>query len=219
MDYSSNIHMSVKIFLADDHKIMREGLRAMLEKKTDMRIVGEAGDGRTAVQMVQKMKPDIVIMDISMPEMNGIEATRRIIKNSPGVKVIALSMHADKKLISETINSGASGYVLKDSAFAELVDAIHAVIKGCSYLSMELSDVINKKLTRHPLYSKLTDREREVLQLIAEGKSGKQMAGCLDISVKTVDSHRQQIMKKLNMHSIAELTKYAVREGLTSLEE
>jgi len=211
--------MSVKIFLADDHMIIREGLRAVIEKNTDMKIVGEAGDGRTTVQMVQEKMPDIVIMDISMPEMNGIEATRRIIRNSPHIKIIALSMHSDRRFVTEIFKAGASGYVLKEAALSELVDAINAIKRGCSYISMEIQKVMNKKLSKHPLYSELTDREREVLQLIAEGKSGKQTADCLDISVKTVDSHRQQIMKKLNMHSIPELTKYAVREGLTSLEE
>ena len=211
--------MSTKIFLADDHNIIREGLRAMLEKKADIRIVGEAGDGRTTVQMVRETMPDIVIMDIAMPEMNGIEATRRIIKNSPHVKIIVLSMHSDRRFVSETFRAGASGYVLKDSALAELIDAINAAKRGCSYISMEIQDVINKKLSKHPLYSELTDREREVLQLISEGKSTKQIAACLDVSVKTVDSHRQQLMKKLTMHSIAELTKYALREGLTTLEE
>lgn len=209
----------MKIFLADDHQIIREGLRAVIEKKTDMRIVGEAGDGRTAVQSVLETMPDIVIMDIAMPEMNGIEATRHIIKNSPHIKIIALSMHTDKRFVSEIFRAGASGYVLKESALCELIDAINAIKRGCSYISMEIQKVINRKLSKHPLYSELTDREREVLQLIAEGKTGKQMSECLHISVKTVDSHRQQIMKKLNMHSIPELTKYAVREGLTSLEE
>jgi DNA-binding NarL/FixJ family response regulator len=211
--------MGIKIFLADDHMIIREGLRAVIEKKTDMKIVGEAGDGRTAVQRVNETMPDIVIMDITMPEMNGIEATRRIIRNSPHIKIIALSMHSNRRFVTEIFKAGASGYVLKEAALSELLDAINAIKRGCSYISMEIQKVMNKKLSKHPLYSELTDREREVLQLIAEGKSGKQTADCLDISVKTVDSHRQQIMKKLNMHSIPELTKYAVREGLTSLED
>jgi DNA-binding NarL/FixJ family response regulator len=211
--------MRTKIFLADDHNIIREGLRAMLEKKTDIRIVGEAGDGRTTVQMVKETMPDIVIMDIAMPEMNGIEATRRIIRNSPHIKIIALSMHTDNRLVSEIFKAGASGYVLKESALTELIDAINATKRGCSYISMDIQKVINTKLSKHPLYSELTDREREVLQLIAEGKSTKQISACLDVSVKTVDSHRQQMMKKLTMHSIAELTKYALREGLTTLEE
>jgi len=211
--------MLTKIFLADDHSMIREGLRAMLEKKTDIRIVGEAADGRTTVQMVRQTMPDIVIMDISMPEMNGIEATRRIIRNCPHTRVIALSMHSDRRLVSEIFRAGASGYVLKESALDELIDAINAAKRGCSYISADIRHNINKKLSKHPLYSELSDREREVLQLIAEGKSTKQIAACLDVSAKTVDSHRQQLMKKLTMHSIAELTKYAVREGLTSLEE
>ncbi|MBI5409560.1 MAG: response regulator transcription factor [Nitrospirae bacterium] len=209
--------MSIKIFLADDHRIMREGLRAMLEKKGGLEVIGEAGDGRTAVRLVKEMRPDIIIMDIGMPELNGIEATRRIIKNCPGVKIIALSIHSDKRLVSEMLKAGASGYVLKEAAFSELIDAIHTVKRGCSYISVEIQDVINKKLSKHPLYSELTDREREVLQLLAEGKSTKQIASCLDVSAKTIDSHRQQIMKKLNMHSVAQLTKYAIREGITSI--
>lgn len=208
--------MSTKIFLVDDHIIMREGLRAMIEKQTNMQVVGEAGDGRTAVQSIKIAQPEVVIMDVGMPDMNGIEATRKIIRNSPYIKIIALSVHSDRKMISEMLRAGAAGYVLKESAFAELIDAINAIKKGCSYLSMEIQETINTKLSKHPLYSLLTDREREVLQLIAEGRTTKQIAACLDVSAKTVDSHRQQIMRKLNMYSVAELTKFAIREGITS---
>jgi DNA-binding NarL/FixJ family response regulator len=213
----------IKILLTDDHKMMRDGLRALIEKQVDMKVVGEADDGRTTVRLAHELLPDIVIMDISMPDMNGIEATRQIISNDPRTKVIALSVHADKRYVSEMLNAGASGYLLKNSAFSELIDAIRAVSLNRSYLDPEITDVMLKDykdmLSKEKLsvFSLLTQREREVLQLIAEGKTTKEIAHLLDVSVKTVETYRQQMMEKLDTHSIAELTKYAIKEGLTSL--
>jgi DNA-binding NarL/FixJ family response regulator len=216
--------MSIKILLADDHKIMRDGLRTLLEKQPDMTVIGEAENGRHTVEKALKAKPDVVIMDISMPDLNGIEATRQITGANPHIKILALSMHSDKRFVAEILTAGASGYLLKECAADELAAAIRAVMKGEKYLCPGVADVVVKdyvqRLSRekssvsHPL----TPREREVLQLLAEGKATKQIALKLHLSVKTVETHRRQIMQKLDIHSVAELTKFAVREGLTSLE-
>ena len=214
-----------RILLADDHKITRQGLRSLLEKESDMEVVAEAEEGRSAVQLARKLTPDVVIMDVSMPDLNGIEAARQIIKGSKSIKVIALSMHSDSLFVTEMLKSGVGGYLLKDCAFEELAGAIRSVMAGKTYLSPSISDVVvNGYLSRLPNNKEnvstgaLTDREREVLQMIAEGKSTKQIALNLHISVKTVETHRRQIMNKLNIFSIAELTKYAIRKGLTDLE-
>ncbi len=216
--------MSVKILLADDHKITRQGLRSLLEKEPDMEVVAEAEEGRTAVRLVRELLPDVVVMDVSMPDLNGMEATHQIVAEHPNVKVIALSIHSDNLFVSEMLKSGASGYLLKDCAFEELARAIHVVVDGKTYLSPAVSGVVvddylhRLARTESPSSEVLTDREREVLQLMAEGKSTKQVALKLHISVKTVETHRRQIMSKLDIHTIAELTKYAIRKGLTSLE-
>ena len=217
--------MSIKVIIADDHEIMRDGLKSMLEKQRDIEIIAETSDGRTTVELAMKLKPDVIIMDVSMPDMNGIEATRQIIEKSPKIKVIALSMHSDKQFILEMLNAGASGYLLKDCAFHELINAIHSVASNRSYLSPEIADVMIKEfkhvISKESLsaFSLLTSRERQVLQLIAEGKTTKEIAYTLEVSTKTIETYRQQIMDKLDIHSIAGLTKYAVREGLTSIEE
>ncbi len=216
--------MGIKILLADDHKIIRDGLRALLDKEPDMEVVGEAQDGITTIKLAKKLMPNIVIMDIGMPDMNGIDATRQIFNETQGIKVIALSMHSDRRFVLQMLKSGASGYLLKDSAFEELASAIKTVMSGQPYLSPKITDVVIKdyvsSLSRNEdtVFTKISAREREVLQLIAEGKSTKQIAVFLNVSVKTIETHRQQIMEKLDIHSIAELTKYAIREGLTSLE-
>ena len=216
--------MSIRIILADDHKITRQGLRSLLEKQSDMQVVGEAQDGRTAVLQVGQLSPDVVIMEVRMPDLNGIEATRQILSKSPNVKIVALSMHSDLQFVAEMLRSGAAGYLLKDCAFEELAGAIRTVVANQTYLSPTISGPVVDDY-RHRLSKAdtsdadiLTDREREVLQLMAEGKSTKQIALKLHISVKTVETHRRQIMNKLNIHTIAELTKYAIRKGLTALE-
>lgn len=216
--------MGIRIILADDHKIMREGLKALLEKQQDIEVVAEADNGLEVIRLTKKIKPDIVIMDIGMPELNGIEATRQIAADVPGVKVIALSMHSDKRFVIEMLKVGASGYLLKDSASEELTSAIRAVAANKPYLSPKITDVVIKDYlstlskTEPSAFTVLTAREREVLQLLSEGKTTKQIAFALNVSVKTIETHRQQMMEKLNLRSIAELTKYAIREGLTSLE-
>lgn len=216
--------MSIRILLADDHKITREGLRSLLEKEPDMEVVAEAEEGRTTVSLVRKLLPDVVIMDVSMPDLNGMEAARQITGEFSDVKIIALSMHSDTLFVTEMLKSGASGYLLKDCAFEELSRAIRVVVSDQKYLSPSISGVVVNgylhRLSRVDVSGSevLTDREREVLQLVAEGKSTKQIALGLHISVKTVETHRRQIMNKLDIHTVAELTKYAIRKGLTSLE-
>ena len=216
--------MSIRIILADDHKIIRDGLRTLIENQSHMEVVGEAESGRKAVAMTLELVPDVVVMDVTMADLNGIEATRQIHKEQPSVKVIALSMHSDRRFVTGMLEAGASGYLLKDCAFEELARAIHSVISNETYLSPGITDIVVKgylqksSLTPASAFSTLTAREREVLQLLAEGRSTKKIAESLYVSIKTVETHRQRIMDKLNIHSIAELTKYAVREGLTSLE-
>ncbi len=216
--------MAIEIVLADDHQIVRQGLRALLASESDLKVVAEADNGRSVLRRVKELSPDLVIMDISMPGLNGIEATRQIITEYPGTKVIALSMHSDSIFVQNMLKAGASGYLLKDCALGELVKAIRAVMDRKIYLSPGVSDVIiedllsDKNNTGGSAFLMLTAREREVLQLMAEGKSTQQIAEALCVSVKTVESHRKQIMDKSGIHSIAELTKYAIRQGLTSID-
>lgn len=216
--------MSIKILIADDHKIVRDGLRSLLEKQPNLEVVAEAENGRAAVQLAKDKSPDVVIMDISMPDLNGIDATRQMITALPEVKVLGLSMHSDKRFVIGMLGAGASGFLLKDCAFEELSQAIKVVIANQVYLSPGIAgtvvnDYVRRILGNYAFFKPvLTPREREVLQLLAEGLSTKQIASRLHVSVKTVETHRRQIMTKLDIHSIAELTKYAVREGLTSLE-
>jgi len=217
--------MSIRVLIADDHKIMLAGLRSLLEKQTDFDVVGEAENGRKAVQMALEKTPDVVVMDVSMPDMNGIEATTQIVETNKKTRVIALSMHSDKRFVMGMLRAGASGYLLKDCASQELANAIYQVAAGKKYLSPEITGVVIDDFLLGgasegvaATASVLSAREREVLQLIAEGWSTKQIASHLYVSIKTIETHRRQIMKKLDLHNIADLTKYAVREGLTSIE-
>jgi DNA-binding NarL/FixJ family response regulator len=220
----NRMNRPIRIILADDHQIVRQGLRILLEAETDMQIVAEADNGRKVLKLAQELLPDIIIMDLSMPELNGIEATRQILSGAPEVKVIALSMHSDSLFVLNMIKSGASGYLLKDCALEELVKAIRAVVDDKTYLSPGVSDIVIRdfvtgwQTTNSSAFSVLSPREREVLQLMAEGRSTNQIADGLCVSVKTVEAHRKQVMTKLGIHSVAELTKYAIRQGLTSLE-
>lgn len=215
--------MSIRIVVADDHKLIRDGLCSLLEQQDNMEVVAETEDGRTTLQQVQKQLPDVVIMDVSMRDLNGIDATRQIVAKSPCVKVIALSVHSDKRFVIGMLTAGASGYLLKDSGFMELADAIRVVVSNKTYLSPRIAGIVTEDylncLTKKDFSVKpvLTAREREVLQLLAEGNSTKQTASQLHVSVKTVESHRQRIMEKTDVFNMAELTKYAIREGLTSL--
>ena len=216
--------MPIRVLLADDHQMMREGLKALLEKTNRVMVVGEAEDGKNTVSLAEKRMPNVIVMDVAMPGLNGIEATRKIRKSNPNARVIALSGHADRCLVSEMLKAGASGYVLKSRASDELVHAIDEVMQGRTYLSPEVTQGVvdtyvrnTPKSGENPAFATLTDREREVLQLLAEGRSTKEMAGELQVSVKTVETHRQNIMRKLQVFSVAELTKYAIREGVTAL--
>ncbi len=215
--------MKTRILLADDHKVLRDGLRGMLEKQTDFEIVGETGDGRETVELAQQKDIDVIVMDINMPHINGVEATRQIKAISPKIKILTLSVHSRGPVIAQMIQAGASGYLPKTCATKELVEAIRTVVQGRTYISPEVFDSVTDYLQMKPADSKkhspsLTSREREVLTHIAEGKTTKEIAECLHLSERTVEFHRHNIMDKLNMRSIAELTKHAVREGLSSLE-
>jgi DNA-binding NarL/FixJ family response regulator len=216
--------MKQKILLADDHRLFRDGLRTLLDKQADMEVVGETSDGSQTIAAVSEKKPNIILMDISMPNLNGIDATRRIISENPSIKIIILSMHSDQKFVVEALKSGAVGYLLKDCAIDELIGAIRIVAAGQIYLARDIEDAVIKdylKLADNrqgSAFTTLSIREREVLQLLAKGLSTKETASKLNISIKTVETHRKQIMDKLGIYSIAELTKYAIREGLTPLD-
>jgi DNA-binding NarL/FixJ family response regulator len=206
----------IRILLADDHAVVRQGFRMILDAQVDMEIVGEAGNGREAIAMSEKLKPDVVVMDVAMPELNGIEATRRMAELAPQSRVLALSMHKDSVYVREILRAGARGYLLKDSIDVDLLAAVRAVAKGEGYLSPAVSEAVLSDYRKHvtdPL-DLLSSREREVLQLIAEGKTNKEIAGLLSLSVYTVDAHRGRIMEKLNLHSTGELVRFAVRQGL-----
>lgn len=216
--------MIIKIILVDDHRILREGIKNILEDTSDIQVVAEADNGRDAVRLARELHPDIVIMDIAMPDLNGIEATKMITRDTPGIRIIALSMHSDKHYINGIFQAGASGYLLKHSAAKELIEAIRMIYANHTYLSKEISNVVvrefTKKLdedTNHAV--SLSIREKEVLQLVAEGKSTRVIAEILFVSVKTIEAHRQKIMSKLNLFTVPELTKYAIKTGLTSLDE
>ena len=218
--------MTIRILIADDHKIVSAGLKALLEAQPDMKIVAQAANGREAVKFAHQQKPDMVIMDVAMPDLNGLEAVRQILSANPRIKVIALSMHSDRRYVTGMLSAGASGYILKHCAFEELVQAIHTVLANQVYLSPAIAGIVVKELTqsktsrrRQPASQELTPREREVLQLIAEGHSAREIAERIHLSVKTIETHRRQMMEKLEIHSIADLTKFAIREGLTSLDK
>lgn len=216
--------MPTKVLLVDDHAIIRQGLSSLLEKQPDIEVVGSVEDGRKAVDIARKLAPDLVIMDISMPNLNGIDATRKILGEIGDIKVIALSIHSSRHFVAEMLKAGASGYILKECLFDELVEAIKTVLNGGIYLSPRITgvvidDYVKRLSTQYqPEGTVLTEREREVLQFLSEGKSTKQIAMQLHVSAKTIESNRRNIMDKLSINSVAELTKYAVREGLTPLE-
>jgi two-component system response regulator NreC len=215
----------IKVVLADDHTIVRKGLRSLLDAEVDMDVIGEAGDGKEAIELVGQLKPHIVVMDIGMPVLNGLEATRRIIKKHPDTKVLILTMHTNEEYVFEILQAGASGYIIKKAAPTELVAAIRAVKQGESFLSPSISKkVIEEYLQRageekrEDAFDLLTDREREVLQLIAEGLSTREIAEKLFISTKTVETHRMHVMEKLDLHGTADLTRYAIRKGIVDSE-
>jgi two-component system NarL family response regulator len=212
--------MAIRILLADDHGIMRAGLRAILALEDDLEVVGEANDGRALLTLARLARPDVVVMDVGMPELNGIEATRRLRELQPATRVLALSTHSDRQYVLAMLEAGAGGYVVKEAAAEELVRAIRAVERGQTYLCAEVAGgvvahAITPTAAPNPATELLTEREREVLQLVAEGHTTQQIAGRLHIAVKTVEAHRRNIMKALGLHSVADLTRFAVRHGLT----
>lgn len=215
----------IKVLLADDHTIVRKGIRFVLDNEADIEVVGEAENGREAVQKVEQLVPDLALMDISMPLLNGLEATQQIVKRFPHVKVLILTMHADEEFIFQCLRAGAAGYVIKQTAPTELVSAIYAVYQDESFLSPAVSKTVIEEYIRQAdrqrtedRYDKLTDREREVLQLLAEGFSNREAAETLHISVKTVRVHRDNLMSKLDIHNLPDLVKYAIRKGIISLD-
>jgi DNA-binding NarL/FixJ family response regulator len=207
--------MSTTILLADDHQLVRQGLRTMLEHHPDLRIVGEADTGRDAVSLAESLSPDLVIIDVTMPGLNGIEATRQICRHNPAIKVIAVSMHPERQFVMEMLAAGASGYLLKDSPIDELLSAIETVFRGEVFLSPKITGVLVKECVggvpeRGAFCGTLSPREREVLQMVAEGKNTKEIAYVLGLSSKTIEGHRRQVMEKLKLYSVAELTRYAI---------
>lgn len=217
--------MVTRVIIADDHKILREGLRTVLEDGTGIEVIGESNNGWDTVRLVKQLEPDVVIMDVAMPDLNGIDATRQIRAAGVTAKVLALSMHSDSRYVKGMLQAGASGYMLKDCAAEELILAIRTVVADRVYVSPGIAGVIVKDYVQHLSGETsadgpaLTAREREVLQLVAEGRSTAEIAGRMHVSVKTVETHRKRLMDKLNLHSVAALTKYAIREGITSLDE
>lgn len=219
--------MKINIILADDHHVIREGLRLLLDREQDFLVMAEADNGVAALSAVKKFNPDLVIMDVSMPELNGMEATRKIISEVPGTKVLALSMYSDKRFVEGMFQAGVSGYILKNCIARELVSAVRLVANGQVYISPQIAGTIvegylsrvvpENETGRNTNRNSLTGREREILQLISEGLNTKEIAGKLQLSSKTVDAHRRNIMDKIGLHSIAELTKFAIREGITNL--
>jgi DNA-binding NarL/FixJ family response regulator len=218
--------MTTRVLLADDHAMMCDGLKALIEKEFD--VVGSASNGADAVKLAQKLSPHVIIMDISMPDLNGIEATRQILRNGSTAKIVALSVHSDPRYVTEMLRAGAAGYLVKKSAAEELMQAIRTVLDGRIYLSPDIAGGLVDSFVRSPAaqaapketdaFSHLTNREREVLQCLSEGRSTKEIADALHVSTKTVETHRRNIMQKLDLHNVAALTKYAIRQGITTAE-
>lgn len=213
--------MPIRILIADDHEVVRDGVRALLEKQTDMAVIGEAADGRAAAQIAADLLPDVIVMDVGMPNLNGIDATRRILAAHPQIGVVMLSMHQDESYVLRSLKAGAKGYLLKESLRSDILEAIRAVAQGRSFLTRKISRMMQEDYIQEmeqrgleDSYELLTDREREVLQLAAEGKPNKEIAGELNISLTTVETHRTHILQKLGLHSVPELILYAVRKGL-----
>lgn len=213
----------IRILLSDDHNILRDGMRLLLERQPGFVVVGEASDGRETLDLAQDHQPDVVVMDIAMPNMNGIEATRRITEKHPRMGVVILSMHYDESYVIRSLKAGARAYLLKDAVKSELIAAIHAVVEGRSFFSPKISRILQEDYVQalgrkgaDDSYELLTDREREVLQLVAEGKTNKEIANTLNLSLYTVDTHRTHILQKLNLHSVPEVILYAVRKGIIS---
>lgn len=217
--------MAVRILIADDHKIVRDGLKALLESESNFDVIGEAGTGQEATKLIRKLEPDIAVIDIGMPELNGIEVTRKMVAAQPKLKVVALTMHADRRFVAGMLHAGASAYILKEAAFEELITAIHSVLSGQTYLSRAITDVVVDDYRKFiesgedTGLQRLSQREREVLQLLAEGKKTAQIAELLHVSVKTIETHRSNTMKKLDLNNVADLTRFAIKEGLIFVDD
>jgi DNA-binding NarL/FixJ family response regulator len=218
--------MDIRVLLADDHQILREGLRTLLNSQDDMEVVAEAADGREAVRLARALQPHVIIMDIGMSGMNGMEATQQLTQALPDIKVVALSMHLKKTFVKEMLKAGAVGYILKENAFAEVIEAIHRVVEGERYLCQRVINVLAEDYAAGGTAAgeakgpdALSERDREIIRLLAEGKSSKEIARMMDLSVKTIDAYRRRIMEKLGINNLADLVKYAIREGLTSVEQ
>lgn len=212
------LNKKIRVLLADDHKILRKGVRMLIDSQPDMEVVGEAKTGREAIEEARQLKPDIVVMDVSMPELNGIESTRQICGEMKNVKVVALSMHRDLVYVREILRAGASGYLVKDSEDDDLVKAIRAIHQVEAFLSPAISDAVLTDYRRHvsnPV-DLLTSREREVLTMVADGKTNKEIATTLNLSVYTIESHRGSVMEKLNLHNTGDIVRFALRNGLIS---
>jgi DNA-binding NarL/FixJ family response regulator len=216
--------MSTKVLIVDNHGILREGIGVLIEKQSDMEVVGQADNGLMAVEMARQLRPDVVLMDVTMPVMNGIEATRRIKSELPDVKVLALSVHAKREFILDMVRAGVSGYMLKECVFDDLVRAVKVVVAGQSYLSPEIASIVLDGITKDSIFDAvagncqtLTAKEKQILQLLTEGKSAKQIASQLGLSVKTIEANRRQIMEKTDVDNLADLTKYAIRQGLITV--
>jgi two-component system response regulator NreC len=215
--------MPIRILLADDHTVMRSGLRLLLERQPNLQVVGEAADGHEAVTLAAAVKPDVVVMDIAMPHLNGVEAARQIAMQNPQIAIAILSMHSDESYVIRSLKAGARAYLLKDSAEADLIEAIHAIMEGKSFFSPAVRKILKEdyvlqltEMGAEDSYELLTNREREILQLVAEGRSNKDVANLLNLSLYTVETHRTHILQKLNLHSVPELILYAVRKGIIS---
>ncbi|MDI6449922.1 response regulator transcription factor [Anaerobaca lacustris] len=216
--------MRIRIIIADDHTIVRHGLTRLLQQDSDVEVVAQAQNGHATVELARELSPDIVVMDVGMPDLNGIDATQQILRENSKIKVLALSMHSGRKFVVAMLKAGASGYLLKDCALEELTTALQTIMSGKIYLSPAITDIVVDSYVRQPAeseksaFSVLSQREREVLQLMAEGNTTKQIALHLHISPKTVEGHRLRLMSKLDIDNVAQLTKYAIQEGLTSAE-